>query len=45
VAKPKRKFNIDKVWGSAKGLQPIDEDDRWFAERPSQGDADRTPVA
>ena len=33
---PKRKFNIDKVWGCAigSGLQPIDEDDRWFEERP-----------
>lgn len=30
---PKRKFNIDKVWGSAKNLKPIDEDDRWFEER------------
>ena len=33
---PKRKFNIDKVWGCAigSGLQPIDPDDRWFEERP-----------
>jgi antitoxin VapB len=30
---PKRKFNIDKVWGSATNLKPIDEDDRWFQER------------
>ena len=30
---PKRKFNIDKVWGSAANLKPIDEDDRWFEER------------
>jgi len=31
-----RKFNIDKVWGSAKGsgLKPIDPADRWFEERP-----------
>jgi len=36
IGQPKRKFNIDKVWGSAigSGLQPIDEDDRWFEERP-----------
>ena len=36
---PKRKFNIDKVWGCAigSGLQPIDEDDRWFEERPLLG--------
>ena len=31
---PKRKFNIDKVWGSATSLRPIDPDDRWFEERP-----------
>lgn len=29
----KRKFNIDKVWGSATSLKPIDPDDRWFEER------------
>ncbi len=36
VDQPKRKFNIDKVWGCAKGsgLKPIDPDDRWFEERP-----------
>jgi antitoxin VapB len=36
VGMPKRKFDIDKVWGCAigSGLQPIDEDDRWFEERP-----------
>ena len=33
---PKRKFDIDKIWGCAigSGLQPIDPDDRWFEERP-----------
>lgn len=31
--RPKRKFNIDKVWGSATNLNPIDPDDRWFEER------------
>lgn len=31
---PKRKFNLAKVWGSATSLRPIDEDDRWFDERP-----------
>jgi antitoxin VapB len=37
---PKRKFNIDKVWGSATNLKPIDPDDRWFEERPlNWGDA------
>ena len=30
---PKRKFDIDKVWGSATSLKLIDEDDRWFEER------------
>jgi antitoxin VapB len=36
VGLPKRKFNIDKVWGCAigSGLQPINPDDRWFEERP-----------
>ena len=33
VNPPKRKFNIDKVWGSATNLKPIDPDDRWFEER------------
>lgn len=28
-----RKFDIDKVWGSATNLQPIDPDSRWFEER------------
>lgn len=32
--KPKRKFNIDKVWGSATGLQLIDPKDRIFEDRP-----------
>jgi antitoxin VapB len=37
---PKKKFNIDKVWGSAVNLKPIDPDDRWFEERPlNWGDA------
>jgi antitoxin VapB len=29
----KRKFDIDKVWGSATSLKPIDPDNRWFEER------------
>lgn len=33
VAKAPRKFDIDKVWGSATDLTPIDPDDRWFEER------------
>lgn len=33
VQQPKRKFNIEKVWGSATNLKPIDPDDRWFEER------------
>jgi len=28
--RPKRKFNIEKVWGSAKGLQLIKPEDRVF---------------
>lgn len=33
--KPKRKFNIDKVAGSAKGLKYIEPETRVFEERPS----------
>lgn len=29
---PKRKFNIDKVWGSASGLELIKPEDRLFEE-------------
>ena len=34
--RPKRKFNIDKVWGCAvgSGLQPIKDEDRVFEHRP-----------
>jgi antitoxin VapB len=34
--RPKRKFNIDKVWGCAagSGLQPIKPEDRVFEHRP-----------
>ena len=34
--KPKRKFNIDKVWGCAtgSGLEPIKPEDREFEHRP-----------
>lgn len=33
---PKRKFNIDKIWGAGKatGLQYIRDEDRIFEERP-----------
>ena len=31
---PKRKFNIAKVCGSATNLQPIEDEDRVFEERP-----------
>jgi len=36
VAKPKRKFNIEKVWGCAvgSGLQLIKPEDRIFEHRP-----------
>ena len=33
TTEPKRKFNIDKVWGSATNLKLIDPEDRWFEER------------
>lgn len=35
VDKPKRKFNIAKVAGSAKGLNYVDPGDRSFEPRPS----------
>lgn len=40
IAKPKRKFNIDKVWGCAigSGLQFIKDEDRVFEERPLLSD-------
>lgn len=34
VERPKRKFNVDKVWGSATDLNLIARDDRQFEERP-----------
>lgn len=34
VERPKRKFNLGKVWGSATGLKLIEPEDRLFAERP-----------
>ena len=34
VAAPKRKFNIDKVWGCAIGSGLTMNSDRTFAERP-----------
>lgn len=41
---PKRKFNIDKVCGSATNLKPIDPDDRWFAERSQQWPDEATKI-
>ena len=44
VGAPKRKFDIDKVWGSATNLQLLESDDRWFAERKLDwGTADSEP--
>lgn len=36
VERPKRKFNIDKVWGigNGLGLEPIADEDRVFEHRP-----------
>lgn len=34
VERRKRKFNVEKVWGSATGLGLIKPEDRLFAERP-----------
>lgn len=33
VERTPRKFNIDKVWGSAKGLEFLKPEDRMFEER------------
>lgn len=33
VERRKRKFNVDKVWGSATGLELIKPEDRLFSER------------
>lgn len=47
AARPKRKFNIAKVAGSARDLQFIEAEDRLFVERPllwddaTKGDPDR----
>lgn len=38
VEQPKRKFNIAKVAGSAKGLKYIEREDRSFEPRPSSID-------
>jgi antitoxin VapB len=35
VERPKRKFNLGKVWGSATDLRLIPREDRQFEERPS----------
>lgn len=37
IERPKRKFNIAKVAGSATNLRRIDPDDRVFEERPLRG--------
>ncbi|HWT30154.1 MAG TPA: hypothetical protein VN240_03920 [Propylenella sp.] len=37
VERPKRKFNIAKVAGSATNLRRIDPEDRVFEERPLRG--------
>ncbi|HYG48415.1 MAG TPA: hypothetical protein VD846_10810 [Allosphingosinicella sp.] len=42
VDRPKRKFNVEKVWGSATGLELIKPEDRVFEERAlSWNDPDR----
>jgi len=40
VERPKRKFNVDKVWGSATDLKLIAREDRQFEERPLLWDGD-----
>jgi antitoxin VapB len=36
IERPKRKFNVAKVWGSATNLNEVDPDDRWFEERETE---------
>lgn len=38
TATPRRKFAIDKIWGSATNLVPLDHSERQFAERAVWGD-------
>ncbi|CAN5312619.1 hypothetical protein BH10PSE14_BH10PSE14_44630 [soil metagenome] len=33
VDRPKRKFAVDKIWGSAEGLELIQPEDRLFVPR------------
>ena len=47
VERRKRKFNVEKVWGSATGLELIKPEDRLFSERrllwdDTNGDSDET---
>lgn len=42
--KPKRKFNIAKVAGCAKGLKYIEPKDRLFEPRPSASGPDTKPA-
>lgn len=43
VDAPKRKFNVAKVAGSAKGLKYVDRGDRSFEPRLSTADTDARP--
>ncbi len=43
VDRPKRKFNIAKVAGSAKGLKFVEREDRSFEPRPSSLDEQNGP--
>jgi antitoxin VapB len=43
VDQPKRKFNIAKVAGSAKGLKFVEREDRAFEPRPSSLDEQNGP--
>lgn len=45
VGRQKRKFNVEKVWGSATGLELIKPEDRLFSERRLLwDDADSDPA-
>lgn len=41
TATPRRKFAIDKIWGSAANLTPLDPAERQFVERALWGDGGR----
>lgn len=43
VDKPKRKFDVSKVWGLIPDIQPLSPEDRLFEERPLDWSGKRLP--